>query len=270
MWLPPSRAGKLAFCGRPCKREPRALGWHASRFTEDPRKVHVACDVCGKEMWLPRSRAGEYKRCSPSCNAAKRLERVEARRRECQTCGKSFVPRSVQVARGWGIFCSAGCNTARIAAISSQEAQRRAVAEMRRLRSLGLVKFYRGPEHPKWMGGPAAYRKRRIESGQARIDSRNYRKKNPLRVLEWGNNRTGRKIGRLPRGTVHRIGNAQRWKCAICQVGIRRKFHTDHIRPLFLGGRHEPRNIQLLCVSCNVRKNAKDPIDYMRSLGRLL
>jgi len=62
----------------------------------------------------------------------------------------------------------------------------------------------------------------------------------------------------------------QRWKCAVCAVGIKDNYHLDHITPLARGGKHEPRNLQLLCPTCNVRKSAKDPIAYMRELGRLL
>jgi len=40
--------------------------------------------------------------------------------------------------------------------------------------------------------------------------------------------------------------------------------------PLARGGKHEPRNIQFLCEHCNLTKNARDPIDHMQSLGRLL
>jgi 5-methylcytosine-specific restriction endonuclease McrA len=37
-----------------------------------------------------------------------------------------------------------------------------------------------------------------------------------------------------------------------------------------LGGKHEPRNLQLLCPSCNVRKGAQHPLAYMRKVGMLL
>jgi 5-methylcytosine-specific restriction endonuclease McrA len=47
-------------------------------------------------------------------------------------------------------------------------------------------------------------------------------------------------------------------------------FHVDHIKPLALGGQHEPGNIQLLCPTCNVRKSCTDPIQYAQRNGRLL
>ncbi len=36
------------------------------------------------------------------------------------------------------------------------------------------------------------------------------------------------------------------------------------------GGPHRASNLQLLCMPCNRRKNARDPIDHMQSLGFLL
>lgn len=36
------------------------------------------------------------------------------------------------------------------------------------------------------------------------------------------------------------------------------------------GGSNNRQNLQLLCQPCNNRKSALDPIDFMRTLGRLL
>jgi len=45
------------------------------------------------------------------------------------------------------------------------------------------------------------------------------------------------------------------YTCQDCGTTIG-PFHVDHIRPYSKGGWQDPRNLQTLCVSCNVRKGA--------------
>lgn len=62
----------------------------------------------------------------------------------------------------------------------------------------------------------------------------------------------------------------QRSKCAVCGEKIAKRFHVDHIVPLSRGGGNERANIQLLCPTCNLRKSAKDPVEFMQQRGFLL
>lgn len=59
-------------------------------------------------------------------------------------------------------------------------------------------------------------------------------------------------------------------RCAGCGELLRGKWAADHIQPLSKGGGNSIRNIQILCVPCNQRKHAKDPLDWARENGRLL
>lgn len=249
------------------------MAWHKLRFTEDARKVAVTCKQCGRAMWLPPSKVAMYQRCGPECYAAARSERVAARTRPCETCGALFTPRAIQLAHGAGRFCKQACNTA-----GAEVARRPDLIERRRATrkasiASGHLTFRTGPDHHSWTGGEAARKERaRTPEALARqaASLRAYRKANPDKVREFTQSRSRRQLGRLPRGTVKRIGEMQRWRCAICAVSVKRGYHVDHVTPLARGGEHAPRNLQLLCRTCNVRKNAKDPIDYMQSLGRLL
>ena len=62
----------------------------------------------------------------------------------------------------------------------------------------------------------------------------------------------------------------QKGKCACCQEPLGDNYHLDHIQPLSRGGANEDWNIQLLKASCNRRKGAKDPVDYMQEKGFLI
>jgi 5-methylcytosine-specific restriction endonuclease McrA len=154
--------------------------------------------------------------------------------------------------------------------LQSEAAAEKRTAKRRQMEADGKIKRYYGPDNPLWKGGHEARLRRYVESGRSAEQLRRYRAANPHKAREWAQNRRNRKVGKLPYGTVPRIGDAQKWRCAICGTGIRDGYHVDHIMPIARGGKHEPRNIQLLCESCNVRKNAKDPIQYMQEIGRLL
>ncbi len=191
----------------------------------------------------------------------------QARERACATCGAVFYPRLEQLRLGHGRFCSQKCNTAGHAGLAA--ASRLAAARWKELDKAGLITRRRGPDNPLWRGGKKESVRRDIESGKTAAQTKRWRRANPDKFRGYVAKRS-KKGAKLPKGTVQRIGDSQRWRCAICRRSIRSRYHVDHIHPLSRGGDHVPRNIQLLCVSCNVRKQARDPIDYMRSLGRLL
>lgn len=63
---------------------------------------------------------------------------------------------------------------------------------------------------------------------------------------------------------------AQKKVCYWCGTRCPKGFHVDHYHPLSKGGRHELDNLVVACGPCNLRKNAKDPLDFAREVGRLL
>lgn len=69
---------------------------------------------------------------------------------------------------------------------------------------------------------------------------------------------------------IAEIRRMQKDKCAVCGLKLKGRGHIDHIVPLSKGGSNYARNLQLLCEPCNLSKSARDPIDFMRSRGRLL
>jgi 5-methylcytosine-specific restriction endonuclease McrA len=63
----------------------------------------------------------------------------------------------------------------------------------------------------------------------------------------------------------------QKFKCASCFIRLHDEYEVDHNIPVTKpGSTNWITNIQILCVSCNRRKNAKDPIRWAQENGRLL
>jgi 5-methylcytosine-specific restriction endonuclease McrA len=57
--------------------------------------------------------------------------------------------------------------------------------------------------------------------------------------------------------------------CYWCDKKCAKKYHIDHYEPLAKGGRHQVGNLVIACPTCNLRKNAKDPLEFAASVGRL-
>lgn len=63
----------------------------------------------------------------------------------------------------------------------------------------------------------------------------------------------------------------QKFKCAACPTSLKNQpYHVDHIIPLSKGGSNDRRNLQILCVPCNLEKSALDAHVFMRRKGKLL
>lgn len=241
----------------------------------DPDKTIVKmCLHCAAEFTIPKSRDWREHCCSSSCKAAYAKAQSNAlrlsRTRACKQCSSEFVAKKSQIDEGGGNYCSMTCHHAAfgMSRLLAPEVQSKAVARMRELRQAGKVRYLRGQFSPTWKGGKEASRKRNAHKMAAR--NRAYRKANPEKVREWSAKRASLKTGRLPRGTVARLLKAQRGCCPICRQALKGKYHLDHIIPLARGGKHVPWNVQLLCIPCNLRKSAKDPITYMQERGYLL
>ena len=131
---------------------------------------------------------------------------------------------------------------------------------------------YRAENKEKVAAQEAKYRADNAHAVRAR--SSDWRRRNPERSRMACQVRRARKRLAMVGVSVDiesKLMRMQRGMCACCKIDIRGgKFQLDHIEPLARGGKHEDRNLQLLCQLCNGRKWAKNPEEFMRSQGFLL
>lgn len=234
-----------------------------SKVTKSAR-VDKMCLNCGGAFSVPRCRDWREHCCSSTCKKARReaisAEGREARKRRCISCGRDFVARATQIANNQGRYCSVKCSAP--AALAQRSYQPRIPDDQRKRKG----REYAKRTYPRQLARLRADYAKNPQKYRSRLAA--YRARNPEKVREWSHAR--RRIERLPRGTVIALRALQRDQCVICRCSLVNGFHLDHIYPLAMGGKHERRNLQLLCPTCNVRKSAKHPIDYMQSRGFLL
>lgn len=61
---------------------------------------------------------------------------------------------------------------------------------------------------------------------------------------------------------------AQGGRCIYCHADIMTSYHVDHKKPIAKGGTNAPRNLQLTCPRCNLRKGAKSHGEFQKELSR--
>jgi len=262
--------------GMPPEKAFQTVVTRAAVKRDQSRTVTKTCEHCERSFTIPKCRDPLDRACSPECRAGARATRAAesaaARQRTCEKCGKAFLVRGSKEKHGLGRFCSRSCGEHLLELGRKPEARKKSGQQRKLSVAEGRLVLKRGHEHPSWKGGHEAYLARRAKKDPAeRAEKRRaYIKAHPDKAREWSRKRRGAIVARLPRGTIKKLGALQRWKCVACCCDIASKFHVDHIVPLARGGAHEPSNIQLLCPTCNVRKSAKHPIDFMQSKGYLL
>lgn len=68
---------------------------------------------------------------------------------------------------------------------------------------------------------------------------------------------------------IARLREKQNDQCLHCRADLHGKGEVDHITALSRGGTNWPHNLQLLCMPCNRKKHAKDPVVHARAIGLL-
>jgi 5-methylcytosine-specific restriction endonuclease McrA len=121
----------------------------------------------------------------------------------------------------------------------------------------------------------AKYRAENPEREKAR--NAKWAKANPEKCAAKTRRRRALKLkaeGSHTKQDIERLFFLQKGKCASCTTKLIKSgkniYHVDHIMPLTKGGGDGPENLQLLCPGCNIKKNAKDPLDWAKENGKLL
>jgi 5-methylcytosine-specific restriction endonuclease McrA len=117
-------------------------------------------------------------------------------------------------------------------------------------------------------------KRRLMNPEQVKKEDKSRYDKNPGRNNVYKHNRRANIkncVGKISKGITERLYLLQKGKCPVCKISFKNTvYHLDHIIPLSRGGKNVDGNVQLLCKTCNLRKNAKDPIVFMQENGYLL
>jgi 5-methylcytosine-specific restriction endonuclease McrA len=167
---------------------------------------------------------------------------------KCLKCCKSETPR-YRKKRAAHAAANSAKNVARMATWKKANPER----------ATGLAAAYRERHRPKLRAKSVAYRKANPTDPIVRVVREARRR---TRKLECG--------GSFTKSDVARLMKDQRGKCAYCRTSLKAGHSVDHVMPLVLKGSNDPKNLQLLCKSCNSSKGGKHPVDFARRLGLLL
>lgn len=222
-------------CSLPCKKE-RRRRWsqqHEIEHRERRRAQERARYHADPEKTRERNRR-------------KRLANPESYRATAKRWRQKHPEKAREVERRW-------VNENREKARAKWRRSGRMNAEKRRVRE--LTRYYANP-------------KRRLETNKV------WQRANPDKIRTYRRNIRARRNaapGAHTAADVRAILLAQRQRCAYCRTKLQKaNTHIDHIVALSRGGTNDPRNLQALCASCNIRKHNKDPIDFAQAKGLLL
>lgn len=103
--------------------------------------------------------------------------------------------------------------------------------------------------------------------------AKEWREANPEKRLAISQNykhrRRAQEEGGISSADLLAWKRAQPKVCYWCGCKCAKAFTVDHYTALSKGGKHDAANLVIACRPCNLRKNAKDPLEFAQSVGRL-
>lgn len=239
---------RMLYCSKSCNRK----ACRVRRLTADPLPLsdEFTCARCG-EFVPSRAKTGPQARyCSSKCRekanyaAAKArgsLHRPEPKQRRAVSCAQCFT--EFASARRDARFCSRKCLSAWGRANEKGECAESDC--VRPVRAKGLC-----GKHYKAVGRAEGLISTKLEWTDARRDASQRR-----RALKKGAS-TGEPV------LLTEIAERDRWTCGLCAGLVDATLawpdpfskSLDHVVPLTRGGAHDPSNVQLAHLRCNVAK----------------
>ena len=235
-----------------------------------------ACSKCGVDKPLSafsaekRSKDGKRAQCKACISVSGKPYR-EATREQKAAYDREYRKRNAEKLREQGrAYAAANVEKIREYRERNRERRRQVFAEWaernkERLADERRQKYYADPEAARekaaqWRAAhpEAARRYRRENAEKIKAD---WHKRRALQVASGGSHTAAQ---------IRELLGKQRGCCAVCRVDIRKRRHVDHIVPLSKGGSNDITNIQLTCRACNLRKHAREPVEFMQSMGYLL
>lgn len=271
---------------------------------EDRTKV---CTKCGQRLSLDNfNKAGSAGRLRGDCRACQNafdLARNAARRaadgpppefKTCAQCGeakrftKEFYKTRSRAKWGLATECRTCASKMEVARVHGSEHAKELKRENNRKHAVKRKKSaakWQKENREKRRAYVSAWRQRNLEHHNrtsheyymARKDEicqrhAEWRANNKEAMAAYTRNYKARKLGATgthSKADVLALFEVQRGKCAACSCKLKR-YDVDHIEPLSKGGANDRKNLQLLCPTCNRRKAARHPVDFMRLMGKLL
>ncbi|MXP42991.1 HNH endonuclease [Allopontixanthobacter sediminis] len=133
-------------------------------------------------------------------------------------------------------------------------------------------KQWKAENHEAYSAQQREYASKRTEQNRER--SQRWVRNNPekARAIRTHHNskRRSKIITGASKSDIFKWTSRQRKICFYCGKRCENRFEVDHFVPLAKGGAHEIDNLRISCRSCNRRKCATDPWQFLNRMGRLL
>lgn len=213
--------------------------------------MNRTCKTCGVPLAerVRRGRPREW--CSPECY---RVERARRRGtpsisiRSCRGCGTEIEGR-----RGNARYCSKRCYYV-------SRGQMRSEPPAARTCEVCSTRFQpKSDDRAKYCSAPCRDQRRRSRPNRVRRYTDADRVRDQRKAALRRGAATGRPV------VLCEIGNRDGWQCALCSEPVNRWLEypdplspsIDHILPVSLGGIHDPSNVRVTHLRCNVKRGNK-------------